>query len=156
MNRAETPILELLKDKEVQERDRRHAKAAALQARRAQLQAQSEQLQTYQRHYEAHWQLQFKTGASPQVLQYYRQFVERLDAALAQQAHTIRHVTALLEQAQTDAIQQEIRVAGIDKLIERRAQDALRRERRMEQRSDDEWAQRASRTRVPVISMVGP
>jgi flagellar FliJ protein len=152
MSTAEAPILELLKQKETQERNRRCAKAEDLRRRLAQVEAQTEQLRTYQRHYQDHWQLQFKSGASVQVLQYYQQFVERLDAALAQQAHTIRHVSALAEQAQADLVQQDIRVAGIDKLIERRAQQEQREEQRREQRSDDEWAQRASRSRAPALS----
>ena len=155
MSTTDPHLLLLLKDKEVQERDRRHARAAEMRQRLVHVQAQSEQLTAYRRHYQDHWQLQFREGASPQVLQCYRQFVERLDAALAQQAHTQRHVLGLVEQAEQEALQQEIRVASIDKLRQRRAQQVEVIERRTQQRHDDEWAQRAARQIVPAMAILG-
>lgn len=149
MSSSDPGLLVLLKDKEEGERDRRKSRLLETRGRLSQLQAQTEQLTAYRRHYQDHWHLQFKSGATPQVLQCYRQFVERLDAALAQQAHSIRHVSALVDQAEHALLQQEIRVAAIDKLVERRGEQALLRQRQHQQRQDDEWAQRAARSAEP-------
>lgn len=138
-------LMQLLLNKESEERDRRQAQVRALQDRMNLAHAQAEQLQSYRSHYQAHWQLQFRSGASPAMLQCYRQFVERLDAALAQQSHTVRHVQGLLEQAQHQRLQQEIRVASIEKLLERRDRQQVQQQARVQQRTDDEWAQRAHR-----------
>lgn len=138
-------LLQLLLDKECEERDRRETKVRQLQERLALAQSQCEQLQSYRQHYQQHWQTQFKNGATRSVLQCYQQFIDRLDSALAQQAHTVTHVSALLEQAQQDRLQQEIRVASIEKLLERKAEAVLAAEQRAQQRQDDEWAQRAYR-----------
>ena len=139
-------LMVLLLQKESEERDRCQSQVRSLQDRMALVHAQAEQLQSYRRHYEAHWQLQFRSGASPAMLQCYRQFVERLDAALAQQTHTVRHVQGLLEQAQQQRMQQEIRVASIEKLLDRRQRHEHQQQARAQQRSDDEWAQRAARS----------
>lgn len=155
MSTQDPTLLALLKEKEEGERDRRKARLMELRDRLAQLQAQTEQLTAYRRHYQDHWQLQFKSGARPQVLQCYRQFVERLDAALAQQAHTVRHVGALVEQAEQELLQQEIRVAAIEKLLQQRAQQAELQQRRQQQRHDDEWAQRAARAATPALAAFG-
>lgn len=145
----DTGILRLLLDKEREERDRRQAQLRALQDRLAHLQSQNDQLQAYRRHYQNHWQLQFRSGSSPAVLQCYQQFVERLDAALAQQSHTLGHVQGLLEQAHHRRLEQEVRVAGVEKLIERQAQRLAQAQSRAQQRSDDEWAQRRARLASP-------
>lgn len=145
MNAPNPNLMELLLRKESEERDRRHAHVRSLQDRMNMLQAQSDQLQSYRRHYQNHWQLQFRSGATPALLQCYRQFVERLDAALAQQSHTVHHVQGLLEQAQHQRMQQEIRVASIEKLLQRRGREEQAAQARAQQRSDDEWAQRARR-----------
>lgn len=155
MTRQDPSLLHLLKGKEEQERDRRRSLAAQAQDRLSQVQAQTEQLEAYRRHYQSHWQLQFRSGASPQVLQCYRQFVERLDSALAQQAHTLRHVAGLVEQADQDLLQQEVRVAAIEKLLLRRQEQAQIDQRKAEQRTDDEWAQRATRSASPVMAALG-
>lgn len=142
MDPHDNGILQLLKEKESQERDRRQAQARLLHQRFELAQSQAEQLSGYRRDYEIHWQQQFRSGASPQVLQCYRQFVQRLDAATAQQAHTVRHVAGLMEQADRELLQQEVRVAAIEKLLERRAAAAQTHLARAQQRLDDEWAQR--------------
>lgn len=138
-------ILHLLLQKECEERERREAKVHELQERLTAAQAQADQLQSYRRHYQQHWQEQFRSGSSPTVLKCYQQFVDRLDSALAQQTHTVVHVKSLLEMAQQDRLQQEIRVASIEKLLERKAEEAQQRENKAQQRVDDEWAARAVR-----------
>lgn len=154
MSAQSASLLFLLKDKEEQERDRRKSHAAEVQDRLGRAQSQADQLQAYRRHYHDHWQLQFKGGSSPQVLQCYRQFVDRLDTALMQQAHTLRHLSGLVERAQQELLQQEIRVAAIEKLLERRSQQAESGQRKQQQRSDDEWAQRAAaRGSSPLLAL---
>ena len=155
MSTDDPTLLILLKEKEEGERDRRKARLLAQRDRLAHLQAQSEQLTSYRQDYQNHWHLQFRSGARPQVLQCYRQFVERLDAALTQQAHTVRHVGALVEQAEQELLQQEIRVAAIEKLMQRRAQQIELQQRRQQQRHDDEWAQRAASRAVPALAALG-
>ena len=155
MSAQDPTVMLLLKEKEEQERDRRRAQLAECHERLSRAQAQGDQLQAYRRHYQEHWQLQFKSGASPQVLQCYRQFVERLDAALAQQAHTVRHILALVQQAEQELLAQEIRVAAIEKLLQRRAHQLELAQRRVQQRSDDEWAQRASSRHAVAWAQVG-
>lgn len=149
-------LLILLKDKEEQERDKRKSHVVEAQDRLGRAQSQADQLQAYRRHYHDHWQLQFKSGASPQVLQCYRQFVDRLDTALLQQAHTVRHLSGLVERAEQELLQQEIRVAAIEKLLERRSQQAELAQRKLQQRNDDEWAQRAAARGSRPLLALGP
>lgn len=144
MSVQSSSLLALLKDKEEQERDHRKSRVLEARDRLDRAQSQADQLQAYRRHYHDHWQLQFKSGASPQVLQCYRQFVERLDTALVQQAHTVRHLSGLVQRAEEDLLQQEIRLAAIDKLLLRRSEQAELAHRKQQQRHDDEWAQRAA------------
>lgn len=137
-------IRELL-EHEREERDRRHAQVKTLEDRLGALQLQTDELQAYRRQVRDHWQLQFRQGASPALMHCCRQFEDRLEVALAQQRHTQRHVQGLLEQARQGRIRQDVRVASIERLLERRRQQALTAEAKAQQRSDDEWAQRAHR-----------
>jgi len=155
MSDRDPSLLVLLKDKEVQERDRRKLLCSECRQRLHHAQAQAEQLAAYRRHYHDHWQAQFKSGATPQALWCYRQFVERLDAALAQQAHTLTHLSSLLGQAEHELVRQEIRVASIDKLLERRARRSALLQQRSQQRAEDEWAQRAALHAHPSLAAAG-
>lgn len=130
---------------EREERERRHAQVRVLQQRLEAIQRQTEELQAYRQQYQDHWHLQFRQGATPALMQCYRQFEERLAVALAQQHHTLRHVQGLLDQGRQRRVQQDVRVASIERLLERRRQSVLAADAKAQQRSDDEWAQRAHR-----------
>ena len=142
-----TDALHLLLDRERSLRDERQQALQAHQDRERLTRHQWEQLLNYRDGYVQHWQAQFQRGSTPQVMQVYRQFEERLNAALAQQAHTLRHVEGLVAQARAQLLAQELKVATIEKLMDRRLEKSAERARLLEQRQNDDWAQRAHRSR---------
>jgi len=127
------------------EAERNSALAAFNQARarRDAARDQAVQLAAYRGDYQQRWQAQFQQGgAAPTVLRCYQQFSERLDVAIAQQAHSVEVCDAALVRANDTLAAHELRVASVRKLIERRVAEQRRDSERREQKASDEWAQR--------------
>jgi flagellar FliJ protein len=139
---AQTPTLLALLQRDERERDQsalrhRHAQGVAQRAH-----DQARQLLTYRTEYEARWAAQCGTGATPQILHYYRSFMQRLDQAVAQQARQVGAAEAQLAQAGDALLEAERRVAAVRKLLERRAAEHRRSGQRRDQKHTDELAQR--------------
>jgi flagellar FliJ protein len=127
------------------EAERNGALAACNQARQRRDAArdQAAQLAAYRGEYQQRWQAQFQQGGtSLAVLRCYQQFNERLDVAIAQQAHSVEVCEAALGRANDTLAAHELRVASVRKLIERRRAEQRRDGERREQKDNDEWAQR--------------
>jgi flagellar FliJ protein len=125
------------------ERDR--ALSAARQADDVVLraQAQADQLAQYRAEYLARWATQFARSGTPELLQCYHSFMQRLDQALEQQSAQVANVNARAAAARALLQDKEMRVASVRKLIERRQQAQQAQESRMAQKQTDEAAQRA-------------
>ena len=106
--------------------------------------AQLEQLQTYRGEYQQRWQTQFSRQAAIEIVQCYRGFMDRLEQAVAQQQRASEQADRQAVHARTQLAECELRVASVRKLIERRMHELQQRQRRIDQKRDDETAQRAA------------
>jgi len=103
---------------------------------------QHEQLVSYRAEYEARWSRQFAQGATMDILQCYRSFMQRLDQALTQQQRQVQLAEGQREQARQQLLECERRAASVRKLIERRLAELAQHGRRRDQKLTDEQAQR--------------
>jgi flagellar FliJ protein len=109
--------------------------------------AQAEQLVVYRGEYEQRWATQFKTDGRMELVNCYRGFMDRLTQAVEQQQRVVVHAQAALDQARLKLRDGEIRVASVRKLIERRQAETRLSADRREQKTTDEFAQRAAWSR---------
>jgi flagellar FliJ protein len=113
-------------------------------ARRDAARAQAQQLEQYRDEYTQRWHAQFaQQGAAAEIVRSQRQFAERLELALTQQAHALSGAELALTRADEALAAHELRVASVRKLIERRVRDVALVGERRDQRSTDEQALRA-------------
>jgi flagellar protein FliJ len=127
------------------ESQRNVALAAFNQARsrRDATREQARELGVYRDDYTQRWNAQFRGGgASLDIVRCYRQFADRLELAIAQQAHAVTVAEQACARANDTLAAHELRVASVRKLIERRQIEARRGDDRREQRDADELAQR--------------
>jgi flagellar protein FliJ len=129
------------------ESQRNVALAAFNQARsrRDEARTQAQDLQAYCDDYGARWQQQFQRGAALEVVRSYHQFAQRLDMAIAQQAHALAVCEQALARANDMLAAHELRVASVRKLIDRRRQEARRGLEQREQRAADDLRLRPAR-----------
>ncbi len=135
------------------EAQRNTALAAFNQARsrRDGAREQACELEAYRNDYQQRWNRQFQSqGAALDILRCYQQFADRLELALAQQAHAIEVCEQTLVRANDTLAAHELRVASVRKLIERREDEARRGAERREQRQSDELSQRLAARRPTV------
>jgi flagellar protein FliJ len=128
----------------------RNTALAAFNQTRSRRDAAREQLhdlERYQADYTARWNQQFRQGAALEIVRSYHQFADRLQLALAQQAHALTVAEQSLVRANDTLAAHELRVASVRKLIERRQAELRQRDERREQRADDEIAQRLAGAR---------
>jgi flagellar FliJ protein len=116
-------------------------------ARRDGARDQARELAAYRDDYTQRWNAQFQRGATLDIVRCYRQFADRLELALSQQAHAVTVAEQAFERANDTLAAHELRVASVRKLIERRQDDARRGADRREQTAADELALRMATTR---------
>jgi flagellar FliJ protein len=136
-------VLHTLLQREEDARD-----AALLACRRAVEQLghardQAEHLERHRGETIARWNERARQHASVEMLNTYRNFLQRLDQALAQQRMTVSRLDVLSERAREELVAAETRVAAVRKLIERRVQSEHRAAQQRDQKRTDEAAQRA-------------
>lgn len=124
-------------------------------ARRDGARAQARELTAYRDDYTQRWHAQFARGASLDIVRCYRQFADRLEQALAQQAQALQVAEQALARANDTLAAHELRVASVRKLIERRHDESRREQQRREQRAEDEFAQRLALQRADVQASAG-
>jgi flagellar FliJ protein len=83
-------------------------------------------------------------GIDVGLLRVHRDFMQRLEQAIDQQARQRRAADHAAAEARALLVEREMRVAGVAKLVERRALARHRVAERAEQRSNDEAAMRAA------------
>jgi flagellar FliJ protein len=102
---------------------------------------QAADLVQYRDDYTQRWQAQFaRASAAPDIVRCYRQFADRLELALSQQAHAVTLAEQALVRANDTLAAHELRVASVRKLSQRRADEQRRAGDRREQRAADELA----------------
>mgnify|MGYP003374455562 CR=1 FL=1 len=124
------------------ERQRDTALTALLQAEEAarHLRTQAEQLQAYRADYHERGPTHAGRSTPIELLHCHREFMQRLDQALAQQQGQLRAGEARVVQLRAALLAHELRVASVRKLIDRRAQEARLVATRLEQRRNDDAA----------------
>jgi flagellar FliJ protein len=125
----------------------RDAAAQAMATSAREVEAAEKQL-TLLRDYRADYaRRQEKTmaqGAQALLAQSYRQFIERIDLALAQQERDVERVRGKLTAAQAVLAQAQRRVSSFEALLKRRDAEILLAQTRKEQKQSDEQASQAT------------
>ena len=136
------------------ERQRDAALAALLHAEEAarRLRAQAEQLQAYRGDYHERGPTHAGRSTPIELLHCHRDFMQRLDQALAQQQGQLQAGEARVVQLRAALLAHEIRVASVRKLIDRRAKALRQTIERREQKADDEYAMRMASARKKSVS----
>jgi len=134
--------LQMLMQREQQQCDQAQSalQRADESARRAH--QQCEQLLAYRGEYEARWSAQFHQGGTMDILLCYRNFMQRLDQAVAMQRRQAEMAERHLAQARRLLLDCERRLASVRKLLERRIAELAQLARQREQKQTDEQAQR--------------
>jgi len=123
------------------------------QTRRLQLQA--DQLLAYRSEYQQRWAAQFRRSGTPEIVQCYRSFMERLDDALGQQHKQVEAAAAQSERLRAVLQAAELRMASVTKLVERRLDEQRRVQARRDQRQSDEHAAQRLRWRSTTTEPLG-
>jgi len=105
---------------------------------------QALQLEAYRAEYRQRWSAQFAQGAALEIVRCYQAFADRLEVAIAQQAHAVAQSQTAQVRAGDALSAHELRVASVRKLIERRVLAERQANERREQKADDEHAMRMS------------
>jgi flagellar protein FliJ len=109
---------------------------------------QGQDLETYRKEYQTRWTQQLSIKGGAELLHCYTGFLDRLNQAIAHQQHAITYAQHQVETVKTALQEAEMRVASVKKLIERRVQQQQALESRREQKSLDEWSNRATWARL--------
>lgn len=110
--------------------------------------AQAAALNTYRSEYVERWSARFREPSSMALMQSYQGFMQRLEQAIAQQRNAVAQAQIRVDQARGTLLDNQRRVASVEKLIERRQQHEQRQLDRREQLRTDETAQRAHARRI--------
>lgn len=117
--------------------------ARALEAAQAQLSL----LHGYRADYVSKQEQLLTQGTEAALARSYRQFIEKLDVAIAQQDAECQRLQARLNVAQAKLANTQRRVSSFQTLQERRASEQVAVERKQEQKQNDEVAsQKAARS----------
>ena len=81
-------------------------------------------------------------GVSPASLANYQEFMKKLDLAVKQQADVVAHWRGQVAVSRQDWVDKQRQVKSFDTLTQRHQQAEARREMRIEQRNQDEYAAR--------------
>lgn len=140
MTRLQT--LHTLLEREEKLRDEAMAALRQAQAQVQAAQGQADALVQYRAEYRERWSQQFQQGGAIEIVRCYHGFVERLEGALAQAQHAVRHCEGQLQRARERLQAREVRVATVRRLIERHLKALAAAQARREQKQLDELAQR--------------
>jgi flagellar FliJ protein len=142
MNLADTPHpLQTVLDVEQAQRDVAQARLQQAESQLADARAKAAHLGQHRIDTVARWQHQAKAQAGAEMLLTYRNFMQRLDQALAQQELQLERCVRQVDRAREALIAAEVKVAAVQKLLDRRARERADGERRRDQKAADEQAQ---------------
>ncbi len=135
---------------ELAQRRRDDAVQALAAVRREQQTAQSQmaQLQAYTREADARWLQRASGGVTPTLLATQRQFVARLEEAIAFQTDVLQRLQERVARAEAQVQHAERALATLQRIQQRRLQRWLEQQRRAEQKATDEMAATQHRRRA--------
>ena len=137
------PVVKLAED-----RERNDAREFGQSERRlAHMQQKLVELQQYRDEYARRFEAAGSCGLNAMQLRDYRIFLDRLSAAIAQQAVAIAHARQDLAKQRHDWLLSRRRVEALDKVIERYQRQEQDVERRLEQNECDEHSAQSARRR---------
>ena len=142
MNQPDTHTLQVLLDREESDRDTLLIALRQAQRHQTRIDEQIGKFERYRADYVSRWQEEFQHQGGIEILHCYRSFMRRLDDAVVQLTAQQMHAQASVRRCQTMLLECETRIAAMRKLIERRVEGYEQLERRREQKSTDEIAQR--------------
>jgi flagellar FliJ protein len=144
MSMSSIALLQTLLERAEGERDTAAQALRQAEALVAQAEQQAQALHSYRGEYDQRWTARFQQAGTPQLLHCHRGFGQRLDQAIAHQQMNTQHLGNRVQQARSQLLAREQRVAAVRKLIGRRQAELLALANRRDQRSTDEAAQRAA------------
>ncbi|MBX3609671.1 MAG: flagellar export protein FliJ [Hydrogenophaga sp.] len=152
------PAQQLNKVIELAERRRDEAlgQLARLRGEHQQAQAQMDQLTGYVGEAERRWSERGASGVDVALLMHHRQFMAKLDHAIAFQHNVLSERVQQVEQAQSIVIEAERELASLRKVAARQMQTWLQQLQRRDQKHTDEMAQNAHRRRLDNDSSFQP
>ena len=103
-------------------------------------QDQIEQLESYAADTESKWAVSSQVRATPEVMQHYYQFMERLQQAIGLQRHVVSGVEQELTAAKKLLLGADIRLASLNQLMEKRQTGIQRIQAGRDQKQLDEFA----------------
>ena len=103
-------------------------------------QEQIEQLESYAADTESKWTISSQVRATPEVMQHYYQFMERLQQAVGLQRHVVSGVEQEFAAAKKLLLGADIRLASLNQLLEKRQSGIERIQAGREQKQLDEFA----------------
>jgi flagellar protein FliJ len=136
-----TALLTLLRQAET-ERDQALAALHRAEEQAERVRAQAEHLAGYRSEYQQRWAGHFSRRGAIEIVHCYQSFMQRLDEALALQRQQSDAAQAQTERERLALVAAERRVASVRKLIGRRQAELQHRQSRLEQRQNDETAER--------------
>lgn len=144
MNRHDVQGLQTVLSHVEGERDAARSALNQCEQAAAQAEAQAAQLDSYRAEYRQRWQTQFAQSGTPELLQYYHGFHQRLELAIEQQRRQCTAAAQRVAQARQVLMSREQKLAAVRKLIERRLSAQQQILQRRDQKQTDEAAQRAA------------
>ncbi|WP_334134692.1 flagellar export protein FliJ [Tepidimonas sp.] len=138
---------------ELAQRRRDDALQALAAVRREQLtaQGQMEQLRAYTRDADARWLQRASAGVTPMLLATQRQFVARLEEAIAFQTDVLQRLQERVAHAEARVQHAERALATLQRIQQRRQLRWLEQQRRVEQKATDEMAAAQHRRRATMM-----
>lgn len=96
----------------------------------------------YRGEYQANYLRAVQQGVSPASLANYQEFMKKLDLAVKQQAEVVAHWRRQVVASRQDWMDEQRKVKSFDTLTQRQAEARQKREDKIEQRNQDEYAAR--------------
>lgn len=140
-----TPQIDTVVEIASQKRDDALRALGRVQHELEQARQQMAQLQDYAVESQTRWNHRATQGVSATLMQHQRQFMARIDHAVAFQRDVIAGIEQSLEQLRVEVTAAEREVASLHKYVERRQRAWQQEQQRQEQKATDETAANAHR-----------
>ncbi len=135
-----TPQIDTVVEIAAQKRDDALRALGRVQHELEQARQQMTQLQDYAVESQTRWNHRATQGVSAALMQHQRQFMARLDHAVAFQRDVIVGIEQSLEQLRVEVHAAERELASLNKYVERRVRAWQQEQQRQEQKATDETA----------------
>lgn len=135
-----TPQIDTVVEIAAQKRDEAMRALGRVQNELEQARQQMTQLQDYAVESQTRWNHRATEGVSAALMQHQRQFMARLDHAVAFQRDVIVGIERSLEQLRVEVTAAERELASLNKYVERRVRAWQQEQQRHEQKATDETA----------------